>query len=157
MAWASNTRKIWKISRHSGNIGLSSSLCDGTLLFLFSSIDTDLHSTLKVVFLISSLFTIRTNFHSCDGSWPLFMPISSTKKLWQAKSKLDWSREYALHMTTLGQHPTPSYGDLLQLEYGRGNLTNAQKSLLGEWLLELDDFGMMTATAAKYFSEPFSL
>jgi hypothetical protein len=60
-------------------------------------------------------------------------------------------------MSTLGQSPTPSYGDLLQLEYNTGDLSNEQKSLLGEWLMELDDFGMMTATTAKYFSEPISL
>lgn len=116
---------------------------------------SNLYSTMNVLIIISSLFDVGvalSHMH-CSDTLLQELPLPCTKKLWKAESELAWSLEYKRHLSTLGQQPTPIYLDLLLLEYGSEVLSARQRGILEEWLMELDEFGMMATSSAKYISE----
>jgi hypothetical protein len=117
---------------------------DPPLLCLFSytyiHLLTSCNSTLIVLFIVDILFdyAILLHPHTCDGSDLLRLPLPCGRDLWQARSRSDWQREYALKAA--GKQLT--YGDLLDSRF-RTDRT------LDSWLEQLDDFGTLVMAAAS--------
>ena len=116
---------------------------------------SNLYSTINVLIIITSLFDVGVGLSHkpCSDTLLQELPLPCTKKLWKAESELTWSLEYKHHLSALGQQPTPIYLDLLLLEYGSEVLSAGQRSILNEWLMELDEFGTMATISAKFISE----
>lgn len=97
-------------------------------------------STLTVLFLINMLFDYSSLLypHVCDNSDLLHMALPSGRDLWQARSRHEWEREYAL--SAVGKQLT--FGDLVNSRF-RADRT------LDPWLEQLDDFGMLVMAAAS--------
>jgi len=111
--------------------------------------------TIRVLIIIALLFDIETGLFSepCSSSWLLDMPLPCTKSLWRADSESDWTLAYTNYLTTLRRQSTPNYNELLNFEYEKNVLPGGQRGFHEEWLMELDEFGMMAVTTAKYISE----
>ena len=83
-------------------------------------------------------------FHHCSGESLRNSRLPSGRKIWQAKSKAEWRREYEMQSRRPVPHSSKSkltYADLLDY-----NLKN--DGSLDFWLSEIDDFGNFVMSAA---------
>lgn len=107
---------------------------------LYLTLPTSHYSTLTVLFLINILFDYTSLLHpyTCDGSELLEMDLPCGRGLWQASSRSEWEREYALR----AEEKQLTYGDLLKSRFKTDHT-------LDSWLEQLDDFGTLVMAAAS--------
>lgn len=103
-----------------------------------------------MLFMLSALFEVETDSTSCKGMWPLDLPISSTRKLWQAQSEEQFQKVYRDQMSHEHGSYSTTYHEVMGLEQGDQEYSVAHRLLLEDQLMQLDDFGLLAITTAKY-------
>ncbi|KAH6683376.1 hypothetical protein B0J14DRAFT_575845 [Halenospora varia] len=112
-----------------------------------------LQRTIFVIFIVDFLFDISAGtINGCDGPAHLGqMRLPCSKKLWKAKTKSEWEKEYVAQMNLQRQsdqeHPT--FTDLIKHDVDVSSFGNS----LDRWMREVDDFGMLVVSAASLADE----
>jgi hypothetical protein len=105
-----------------------------------------------VLLIVDFLFDISqgTDHHACENSAKNLVetPLPCIKNLWNAQTRPEWEREYAVQTAVQSPNRPLTFGDLLQHD-AEGVEGCPFGNPLDRWLANLDEFGTLVVASAS--------